>query len=96
LFESAGKAVDESMTMAEAVRSGKLTRSEFDAWYAKRTSERAAIIVNLRATTNRLLEPLEDAFDRGRAALRASPPPRRARRHRPAARAASNLSERRK
>jgi len=96
MFESAGKAVDESVTMAEAIRSGKLTRTEFDAWYMKRTSEREALIVNLQARTNRFLQPLESAFERGREMLRPAPAPRRARRRRPATRAASNLTARRK
>ena len=97
IFETAGKAVDESMTLAAAIRSGTLTRAEFDAWYAKRTSERAAIIVNLRARTNHVLEPIESALEAGRDAMRGEPPlPRRARRRRPAAGGASNLSSRRK
>jgi hypothetical protein len=97
IFATAGKAVDESMTMAESIRSGKLTRAEFEAWYAKRTSERETIIVNLRATTGRFLEPLGAAIERGREVLgAASPRPRAARRRRPATRGSSNLSARRK
>ena len=80
MFETAGKAVDESVTMAEAIRSGKLTRAEFEAWYSKRTAERAAIVVNLRESSGRLLEPLEAVLARGRGLFRPEPPPRRSRR----------------
>lgn len=95
IFQSAGKAVDESMMMAEAIRAGTLTRAQFEAWYAKRAAERSAIVVSLRARSTRLLQPLATALNRGRAALNAPPPPRRPRR-RPDTRAGSNLSARRK
>jgi hypothetical protein len=94
VFETAGKAVDESMTMAEAIRSGKLTRAEFEAWYSKRTAERAAIVVNLRESSSRLLEPIESVLARGQEFFRPAQPPRRSRR-RPA-RASSRTSARRK
>ena len=87
IFESVGKAVDESMTMAAALRKGKLTRSQFDAWYAKRTSESEGLIVNLRERTTRLLEPVETAIEQGRRVFEAAVPRRmrRAHRRRPAA-----------
>ena len=72
LFESMGKAVDESMEMAAALRAGKLTRTQFDAWYSKRTAEGADLIVNLRERTTRLLEPVAAAVEQSRQALGAA------------------------
>lgn len=95
VFQSAGKAVDDSVTMAEAIRTGTLTRAEFEAWYARRAAERAAIVVSLREKSTRLLQPLTAALERGRGVLTAAPPPRRPRR-RPNTRASSNISARRK
>ena len=98
VFESAGKAVDKSLTMAAALRAGKLTRSQFDAWYTKRTAEGADLIVNLRERTTRLLEPIEAALEQSGLVLRAAAPPARHRAHRRrvAARAPAKLHARRK
>lgn len=96
VFESAGKAVDESMALAAALRAGRLTRSQFDAWYAKRTAESNDLIVNLRERTTRLLEPVETAIEQGRRALDAAFVPRSARRsHHAAAERGARHSRRR-
>lgn len=97
VFESVGKAVDESVEMAAALRAGKLTRKQFDDWYAKRTAQSRNLIVDLRQRTTRLLEPVSSAIEQGRHALRAVAPqaPRRAHRRRRAVRASAKLSARR-
>ena len=97
IFESMGKAVDESVDMAAALRDGKLTRKQFDEWYAKRSAQSMGLIVDLRQRTTRMLEPVASAFEQGRQALRNAVPqaPRRAHHRRAAARASAKLSARR-
>jgi hypothetical protein len=96
IFETVGKAVDESMAMAAALRTGKLTRSQFDAWYSKRSREGATLIVNLRERTTRILQPVEAALEQGRHVLQSVEPeaPRRAHRRRAAPASARNPARR--
>jgi hypothetical protein len=72
LFSSVGRAVDESMEIAAAIRRGTLTRPQFDAWYARRTSEGAGVVIRLRANSARLAEPVAGAFEKGGAFLRSA------------------------
>ena len=98
VFESLGKAVDESVEMAAALRAGKLTRRQFDAWYAKRSAQSKGLIVDLRHRTTRMLEPVATAIEQGRHVMSAAAPrsPRRAHnRRRNAHRAAVRRSTRR-
>lgn len=39
----------ESRGIAAAIRAGSLTRSQFDAWYARRAAEGAGLVIRLRA-----------------------------------------------
>lgn len=100
VFESLGRAVDESMEMAAALREGKLTRKQFDEWYSKRSAESMDLIVNMRQRTGRMLEPVASALGqglaRGRHALRnaVTQAPRRAH-HRRRAGPPANLPPRR-
>ena len=61
---------------AAAVREGRLTRAQFDAWYARRTEEGAGLVGSLRQTTMRLLEPIGSALEQGRRALSPMAAPR--------------------
>ena len=92
VFESVGRAVDESVDMAAALRDGRLTRREFDAWYARRRAQSRGLIVDFRRRTPRLLEPVSYAIAQGRDAI--VPSPRRRRRIRRAA--ARTLAPRRR
>jgi len=69
VFESVGRAVDESVDMAAALRGGKLTRREFDAWYARRRAQSRGLIVDFRRRTTRMLEPVSYAIEQGRHAI---------------------------
>ena len=44
--------------MAAALRAGKLTRPQFEAWYSRRTVQGSDLMFNLRDLTARLLEPV--------------------------------------
>jgi hypothetical protein len=87
-FVKAGRAVDETAALAEAIRLGTVTRPQFDAWYAKRSVHRAGIVVSMREKAKELKAPLVAALERGAAALRRVEEPISAkpRRTRPAAR----------
>jgi hypothetical protein len=74
VFTSVGKALDESMELAAALGTGKLTRAEFDAWYAKRTAEGASLVENLRRRTSRLMAPVQTAVSQGRNMVRSAAP----------------------
>jgi hypothetical protein len=89
-FEIAGKAMDESIGMAAAVREGRLTRSQFDAWYSRRTAEGAGLVGSLRQSTMRLLEPIGSVLDQGRRALSPMAAPRHVHRRHARARPASH------
>src|SRR6185503_18560187 len=69
VFESVGRAVDESVDMAAALRDGRLTRREFDAWYARRRAQSRGLIVDFRRRTTRMLEPVSYAIEQGRHAI---------------------------
>ena len=73
VFESVGRAVDESVDMAAALRDGRLTRREFDAWYARRRAQSRGLIVDFRRRTTRMLEPVSYAIEQGRHAIVPSP-----------------------
>lgn len=77
VFESMGRAVDESVGMAADLREGKLTRREFDAWYARRRAQGQGLIVDLRHRTTRMLEPVSSVIEQGRHAIGSSPRSRR-------------------
>lgn len=79
VFESMGRAVDESVDMAASLRDGKLTRREFDAWYARRRTQSRGLIVDLRRRTTRMLQPVSSAIEQGRRTIVSGPPPRRRR-----------------
>ena len=83
VFESVGRAVDESVGMAAALRDGKLTRREFVAWFARRRVLCWGLFVDFRRRTSWLLEPVSYAIEQGRDAI--VPSPRRRRRIRRAA-----------
>ncbi|HXS99729.1 MAG TPA: hypothetical protein VN915_03590 [Elusimicrobiota bacterium] len=96
VFESMGRAVDESVAMAEALREGRLTRRQFDAWYSRRRAQSRGLIVDLRRRTNRILEPVSSAIEQGRHALGSvTPRPPRPRR-RPVRRVALRRVSRRR
>lgn len=57
-FASLGRAVDKSLGLAYAMRSGKLTRSQFEKWYKKRSDEGAQLIVKIRERTSEAAEPV--------------------------------------
>ena len=84
VFESMGRAFDESVEMAAALRDGRLTRRQFDAWYARRRAQSRGLIVDLRQRTTRILEPVATVIEQGRhaigAAAQRSPRQRAARR----------------
>jgi hypothetical protein len=82
IFESMGRAVDESVEMAEALRSGRLTRRQFDSWYAKRSAQSKNLIVDLRQRTTRMLKPVATAIEQGTHAIRGAAPGSARRAHR--------------
>ncbi len=77
------------MRMALAVREGRLTRAQFDAWYARRASEGAGLVGSLRQTTMQMLEPIGSVLEQGRRALSPMGAPRRGHRRHARARPAS-------
>lgn len=60
-----GRAGDESLEIAAAIREGRLTRPQFDAWYAKRRSEGSRLVITLREKVAILAEPVGAAVARG-------------------------------
>jgi hypothetical protein len=69
VFESMGRAVDESVEMAAALRDGRLTRRQFDTWYARRRAQSRGLIIGLRQRTTRILEPVSTVIEQGRHAI---------------------------
>jgi hypothetical protein len=86
VFTSVGRAVDENLTMAIALRSGKLTRPQFDAWYSKRRAEGAGMIVTLRERASNMVQPLQAAVELGKELILEPAPRHAARRRRQAPR----------
>lgn len=87
-----GRAADESLEIAAAIREGRLTRPQFDAWYAKRRSEGSRVVISLREKVAVLAEPVGAAIVRGEEMLGWAPrgpkhSPRRRHARRAAARA---------
>ncbi|UPT72629.1 MAG: hypothetical protein M0D55_11760 [Elusimicrobiota bacterium] len=81
MFATLGRAADESVGIADAIRSGRLTRSQFDAWYARRRAEGSGIVVKLRERATEMSEPLGRAVGQAeRLAMAVAPPMKRRRR----------------
>lgn len=74
LFSSIGRAVDDNMQAAADLGSGKMTRPQFDSWYAKRREEGTGMIVALRERAVQMAEPLEAAIGLGKGLLKSPPP----------------------
>jgi hypothetical protein len=77
-FAKIGRAADESMTIAAAIRDGRLTRRQFDEWYAQRRADGEGLVITLRTTAARLARPVESVLEQSAGALRAvAPAPRK-------------------
>lgn len=48
VFPARGRAADESRRIVSAIRAGRLTRRQFDAWYTKRRSGGKGLVITLR------------------------------------------------
>ena len=83
-FAAMGRAADESFENALAIRAGKLTRPQFEAWYMKRRAEGTGMVITLREKTTDLTKPVEAALKRGQDLLRSAAPKRARRAHRKA------------
>jgi hypothetical protein len=90
VFAAMGRAVDESVDIASSIRSGSLTRRQFEKWYAKRRAEGAGFVVTMREKASGLAEPVEAAIVQGEELLRSVAPraAERPKRRRPVRRAA--------
>ncbi len=82
VFAAMGRAADESLEIAEAIRAGKLTRSQFESWYTRRRAEGTGLVITLREKTADLAKPLEGALVRGEELIRSAGPKRVRRVHR--------------
>lgn len=70
LFASLGRALDESVDMALEMRSGRMSRAEFDRWWNRRREQSRQVLDSLRERTMAMAEPVAGAVDMGRGALR--------------------------
>ncbi len=97
VFTAAGRATDESLRIASAIRSGRLTRHDFQAWYEKRHAEGLGIVLALREKASVIAEPIEMALAQGRDIFRstADHPSRRRRTTRTASKHAGSGASRR-
>ena len=81
-FAAMGRAADESLEIAMAIRGGRLTRPQFDAWYNRRRAEGRGLVITLREKTSDMTKPVETAIKQGEELLRAVPRARVRRSHR--------------
>ena len=82
MFAAIGRAADESFEIAEAIRGGRLTRPEFEAWYLKRRAEGTELVITLREKTVELTKPVQTALKHSVEVLRSAAPRRARRSHR--------------
>lgn len=95
IFATVGRAADESVAIADAIRAGRLTRAQFDAWYNRRRSEGAGIVVRLRERAEEMGGPAATLARQGeRFAATVMPAPRRRRRRAVRRRSAARSSRR--
>ena len=81
-FTALGRAADDTIEIAGAIRSGRLTRHQFDEWMEKRRDEGEGLVITLREKTAGLMKPVEIAMARGEELLRSvAPAPISRRRH---------------
>ena len=80
IFASFGRALDESVSVLNELRAGRLTRSEFDRWYDRRRQEGMDAVFQARDAAAGMAEPFGVAFDIGSGLMRGAPsrPRRRA------------------
>ena len=74
VFTVMGRAADESLEIASAIRAGRLTRNQFDAWYTKRRNEGEGLVITLREKASELVKPVEGIMTAGGELLRAAGP----------------------
>lgn len=74
VFAAMGRATDESLKVASALGTGRLTRHQFGAWYEKRRSEGTGMVVSLREAASALAQPVETALAQGQELLRSAAP----------------------
>jgi len=81
-FTALGRAADDTLDIAGAIRSGRLTRRQFDEWMEKRRDEGQGLVITLRDKASGMLRPVEIAMARGEELLRSvAPAPVSRRRH---------------
>lgn len=95
-FAGMGRMLDESMSMMNDFRSGKLTRRQFDRWYEQKRRNGMDMAFKLRDRSAGLRQPVELVFEIGKSLITGptSPPYRRHSRRRPAVRARRRAADR--
>ena len=64
-FTALGRAADDTLEIASAIRSGRLTRHQFEEWLEKRRGEGEGLVITLRDKASGMLKPVEIAITRG-------------------------------
>jgi hypothetical protein len=81
-FTAFGRAADDTLEIASAIRAGRLTRHQFEDWLQRRREQGEGLVITLREKTANMAKPLELALERGEELLRSvAPRPVARRRH---------------